>query len=49
MLRTSSHKNLEEFGKYLDIPIINGFQILGILVKLCQTFLLTKKAMGYER
>ena len=24
MLRTSSHKHLEEFGKYLDIPIING-------------------------
>ena len=24
MLRTSSHNNLEEFGKYLDIPIING-------------------------
>ena len=24
MLRTSSHKNLEEFGKYLNIPIING-------------------------
>jgi ornithine carbamoyltransferase len=24
MLRTSSHTNLEEFGKYLDIPIING-------------------------
>ncbi len=24
MLRTSLHKNLEEFGKYLDIPIING-------------------------
>ena len=24
MLRTSSHKNLEEFAKYLDIPIING-------------------------
>ena len=24
MLRTSSHKNLEEFGKYLGIPIING-------------------------
>ena len=24
MLRTSSHKNLGEFGKYLDIPIING-------------------------
>lgn len=24
MLRTSSHKNLEEFGKYLEIPIING-------------------------
>ena len=24
MVRTSSHKNLEEFGKYLDIPIING-------------------------
>ena len=24
MLRTSSHKNLEEFGKHLDIQIING-------------------------
>ncbi len=24
MLRTSSHKHLEEFGKYLNIPIING-------------------------
>ena len=24
MLRTSSHKNLEDFGKYLNIPIING-------------------------
>ena len=24
MLRTSSHKNIEEFGKHLDIPIING-------------------------
>jgi ornithine carbamoyltransferase len=24
MVRTSKHKNLEEFGKYLEIPIING-------------------------
>jgi|TARA_B100000780_G_C21120103_1_gene453631 ornithine carbamoyltransferase len=24
MVRTSEHKNLEEFGKYLEIPIING-------------------------
>ena len=24
MLRTGSHKNLEEFGKHLNIPIING-------------------------
>ena len=24
MLRTSSHNNLEEFGKHLNIPIING-------------------------
>ncbi len=24
MLRTSLHKNLEEFGKYLEIPVING-------------------------
>ena len=24
MLRTSSHKNLEEFGRHLDVPIING-------------------------
>ncbi len=28
MLRTSSHKNLEEFGKYLSIPIINGLSDL---------------------
>jgi len=24
MLRTSLHKNLEEFGEHLKIPIING-------------------------
>jgi Ornithine carbamoyltransferase len=29
MLRTSSHKNLEEFGKHLDIPVINGLSDLG--------------------
>ena len=29
MLRTSSHKNLEEFGKHLDIPIINGLSDKG--------------------
>ncbi len=29
MLRTSSHKNLEEFGKYLEIPIINGLSDFG--------------------
>ena len=28
MLRTSLHKNLEEFGKYLKIPIINGLSNL---------------------
>ena len=28
MLRTSAHKNLEEFGKYLEIPIINGLSDL---------------------
>jgi ornithine carbamoyltransferase len=28
MLRTSTHKNLEEFGKYLNIPIINGLSDL---------------------
>ena len=28
MLRTSSHKNLEEFGKHLDIPIIKGLSDL---------------------
>ena len=28
MLRTSLHKNLEEFGKYLNIPIINGLSDL---------------------
>ena len=46
MLRTSSHKNLEEFGKHLDIPIINGLvRYKDILVKSCQIFLLTKKVM----
>ena len=29
MLRTSSHKNLEEFGKHLNIPIINGLSDIG--------------------
>ncbi len=28
MLRTSSHKNLEEFGEHLKIPIINGLSDL---------------------
>ena len=28
MLRTSTHKNLEDFGEYLDIPIINGLSDL---------------------
>ena len=43
MLRTSSHKNLEEFGKYLEIPIINGLsdkshpcQIMSDMSILCQ-------------
>ena len=29
MLRTSEHKNLEEFGRHLDIPIINGLSDKG--------------------
>ena len=29
MLRTSSHENLEEFGKHLNIPIINGLSDTG--------------------
>jgi ornithine carbamoyltransferase len=29
MLRTSLHKNLEEFGKHLDVPIINGLSDIG--------------------
>jgi len=29
MLRTSLHKNLEEFGKHLNIPIINGLSDIG--------------------
>ena len=29
MLRTSSHKNLEEFGRHLGIPIINGLSDIG--------------------
>jgi ornithine carbamoyltransferase len=29
MLRTSLHKNLEEFGKHLGIPIVNGLSDIG--------------------
>ena len=29
MLRTASHKNLEEFGKHLGVPIINGLSDQG--------------------
>ena len=46
MLRTSSHKHLEEFGKYLDIPIINGLSDKVIPAKLCQTFLLSRSLKG---
>ena len=43
MLRTDSDKKLEEFKKYLSIPIINGLVPLLILLKFYQMFLLLRK------
>ena len=44
MLRTSSHKNLEEFGKNLDIPIINGLSDTGHPCQIMSDFLTYEEA-----
>ena len=46
MLRTSSHKNLEEFGKHLDIPIINGLSDIGHPCQIMSD-ILTYEAVSY--
>tara|TARA_B100000902_G_scaffold270693_1_gene256558 strand:- start:505 stop:1431 length:927 start_codon:yes stop_codon:yes gene_type:complete len=46
MLRTSSHKNLEEFGKHLDIPIINGLSDLGHPCQIMSDILTYEESKG---
>ena len=46
MLRTSSHKNLVEFGKYLDIPIINGLSDIGHPCQIMSDILTYEEAKG---
>ena len=46
MLRTSSHKNLEEFGKYLNIPIINGLSDIGHPCQIMSDILTYEEANG---
>ena len=46
MLRTSSHKNLEEFGKHLDIPIINGLSNLGHPCQIMSDILTFEESKG---
>ena len=46
MLRTSSHKNLEEFGKHLDIPIINGLSDIGHPCQIMSVILTFEESNG---
>ena len=46
MLRTSSHKSLEEFGKYLNIPIINGLSEEGHPCQVMSDILTFEEAKG---
>ena len=46
MLRTSSHKNLEEFGKHLDIPIINGLSDIGHPCQIMSDILTYEESYG---
>jgi ornithine carbamoyltransferase len=48
MLRTSSHKNLEEFGKHLDIPIINGFSDISHPCQIMSDILTYEESNGYK-
>ena len=47
MLRTSSHKNLEEFGKHLDIPIINGLSDKSHPCQIMSDILTYEESNGY--
>ncbi len=47
MLRTSSHKNLEEFGKYLDIPIINGLSDISHPCQIISDILTFEESNGH--
>ena len=46
MLRTSSHKNLEEFGKHLNIPIINGLSNLSHPCQIISDILTFEESKG---
>ena len=46
MLRTSSHKNLEEFGKHLNIPIINGLSDLSHPCQIMSDILTFEESKG---
>ena len=46
MLRTSSHKHLEEFGKYLEIPIINGLSDLSHPCQIMSDILTFEEKIG---
>ncbi len=47
MLRTSSHKNLEEFGKHLDIPIINGLSDVSHPCQIMSDILTYEESNGF--
>ncbi len=46
MLRTSKHKNLEEFGKHLNIPIINGLSDLSHPCQIMSDILTFEESKG---
>ena len=46
MLRTSLHKNLEEFGKHLKIPIINGLSDEGHPCQIMSDILTFEESQG---
>ena len=46
MIRTTSHKNLEDFGKYSEIPVINGLSELSHPCQIMSDILTFEEAKG---
>ena len=46
MIRTSSHKNLEEFSKYAEIPVINGLSETSHPCQIMSDILTIEEAIG---